>query len=232
MRKIFCVVLLAALFPAPVSGAAEPWEKEGNYYFLTKDSRDYFSARGPGENKFASKYLTYDGIDFLVKGPDAWDDYGRLDLSGNNLFSVPIPYGSKVDEVHFLCGGSYSNSYKEDPLLRLYGDNYYYSVITVFFVYEDGTFKSLSVPMFWDWFHLGYREWSQEGARIKGLGNNPVRNNCSLYHLSFKNPIPAKPLRNILVNDSWLSDMPFSDIFALTLKSGDTLVSGPVKKNY
>jgi hypothetical protein len=232
MKKIFCVALLTALFPALVAWAADTWEKEGSYYFLTKNSRDYFSAKGPGANKFASKYLTYDGIDFLVKGPDVWDDYGRLDLSGNNLFSVPIPDGFKVDEVHFLAGGSYSNSYKEDPLLRLYGDNYYYSVITVLFAYEDGSFKSLSVPMFWDWFHLGRREWSKEGAKIKGLGNNPVRKDCSLYHLSFNNPSLAKPLRNILVSDSWLSDVPFSDIFALTLKSGDTLEASPAKKNY
>ena len=110
MKKIFCFALLTVLFPVLVSWAADTWEKEGNYYFLTKNSRDYFSAKGPGANKFASKYLMYDGIDFLVKGPEVWDDYGRLDLSGNNLFSVPIPDGFKVDEVHFLAGGSYSNS--------------------------------------------------------------------------------------------------------------------------
>ena len=75
------------------------------------------------------------------------------------------------------------------------------------------------------------REWSKGGAKISGLGNNPVRKNCSLYHLSFNNPSPAKPLRNILVSDSWLGDIPFSDIFALTLKSGDTLEAGPAKKN-
>ncbi len=224
--------MLAVLLPVAASWAADAWEKEGNYYFLTKNSRDYFSARGPGANKFARKYLTYDGIGFLVKAPDTWGDYGRLDLSGNNLFSVPIPNGFKVDEVHFLAGGNYSNSYKEDPLLSLYGDNYYYSVITVLFAYEDGSFKSLSVPMFWDWFHLGRREWSKEGAKIKGLGDNPVRKNCGLYHLSFNNPSPAKPLRNILVSDSWLSDIPFSDIFALTLKSNDTLEAGQVRKNY
>lgn len=215
----------------PALWAADIWEKEGSYYFLTKNSREYFSAKGPGANKFASKYLAYDGIDFLVKASDTWDDYGRLDLSGNNIFSLPIPGGVKVDEVHFLSGGSYSNSYKEDPMLKLYGDNYYYSVITVLFVYEDGSFKSLSVPMFWDWFHLGTREWSKYGARIKGLGYNPVRKDCSMYHLSFNNPNPAKPLRNILVSDSWLSDMPFSDIFAVTLKSSDTLKAGPAKKN-
>jgi hypothetical protein len=107
MKKIFCVALLTALFPVLVSWANDAWEKEGNYYFLTKNSKDYFSANGP----------------------DVWGDYGRLDLSGNN-------------------------------------------------------------------------------------------------------PSPAKPLRNILVSDSWLSDIPFSDIFALTLKSGDTLEAGPAKKNY
>jgi len=231
MKKILCIALLAVFFPVLVSWAADTWEKEGSYYFLTKSSRDYFSAKAPGANKFVSKYLVYDGIAFLVKGPDSWNDYGRLDLSGNNLFSVPIPDGVKVEEVHFLAGGSYSNSYKEDPLLKLYGDNYYYSVITVIFVYEDGSFKSLSVPIFWDWFHLGYREWSKEGARVKGLGNNPVRKDCSLYHLSFNNPLPPKPLRNILVSDSWLSDVPFSDIFALTIKSGDAFAGAVAKKN-
>ena len=218
MKKIFCVALLVVLVPA-LAWAADAWEKDGSYYFLTKNTRDYFSAKGPGSNTFAHKYLTCDGIKFLVKGPDAWTDYGRLDLSSNKLFSVPIPDGFKAAQVHLLSGGSYSNSYEEDPLLKLYGDNYYYSVISVLFAYQDGSFKSLSVPMFWDWFHIGYREWSKEGARIKGLGDNPVRKDCSLYHLSFNNPDPAKPLRTILISDSWLSDVPFSDIFALTLKS-------------
>ena len=230
MKKTFCVALVMVLFPVLV-WAADTWEKEGNYYFLTKNSRDSFSAKGPGENKFASKYVTYDGIDFLVKAPAVWNDYGRLDLSGNKSFSVPIPDGFKVDEVHFLAGGSYSNSYKQDPLLSLYGDNYYYSVITVLFAYKDGSFAFLSVPMFWDWFHLGRREWAKDGATIKGLGDNPVRKDCSLYHVRFNNPSPAKSLHNILVSDSWLSDAPYSDIFALTLKSGDSLKAGPVKKD-
>jgi hypothetical protein len=220
MRKMLCVILLAVLFPA-LAWAADAWEKKGEYCYLTKNSRDYFSAKGPGPNKFPGKYLKYDGIDFLVKGPDSWDDYGRLDLSGNTLFSVPMPDGFRVDEVHLLAGGNYSNSYKEDPLLKLYGDNYYYSVITVLFCYKDGSVKSLSVPMFWDWFHLGRREWSGGGAKVHGLGDNPVRKDCSLYHLSFNNPDPAKPLRHIFVDDSWLSDVPFSDIFALTLRSAD-----------
>lgn len=220
------------LSPVLVSWAAEPWEKEGSFYFLTKNSRDYFSAQAPGSNTFSSKYVTYDGIDFLVKGPGDWKDYGRLDISGNNSFSVPIPPGSTVVEIHLLAGGSYSNSYKEDPLLKLYGDNYYYSVITVLFAYADGSFKSLSVPVFWDWFHLGRMDWSKEGAKIKSLGDNPVRPGCNFYHLSFSNPSPAKPLRSILISDSWLSDVPFSDIFALTLKSSDAFQSVPAVKNY
>ena len=204
--------------PVAVSQAGQ-WEKKGGLYLLTKDTRQDFSAPGAGSNTFASKYLTYDGVDFLVKGAAEWQDYGRLDLRGNNLFSVPITTGSKVDEVHLLAGGSYSNSYKEDPLLKLYGDNYYYAVLTVLFAYEDGGFRALSVPVFWDWFHLGHREWSKDGASIRGLGNNPVRNNCSLYHISFVNPRPAQPLKAILISDSWLSDMPFSDVFAVTLKA-------------
>ena len=222
MLKILCAILIA-IMPVAASWADVAWEKEGDYYFLTKDNREYFSAPGAGPNKFVAKYLTYEGIDFLVKGASDWQDYGRLDLRGNNIFSVPIRAGMRVGEVHFLAGGSYSNSYKDDPLLKLYGDNYYYSVITVAFAYQDGGFRHLSVPVFWDWFHLGQREWSRDGARIKGLGINPVRKDCSMYHLSFANPRPEQPLRNILASDSWLSDMPFSDVFAVTLKSGDTL---------
>jgi len=222
MKKILGIILVALLFPASVTWAAETWEKEGNAYYLSKNSRSYFSAKAPGSNTFASKYLRYDGVTFLVKGPSDWEDYGRLDLSGNNLFPVPIPRGVKVEEVHLLSGGSYSNSYKDDPLLSLYGDNYYYSVITVLFAYEDGSFQTLSAPVFWDWFHLGRGEWAKGGAKVKSLGDNPVRKDCNFYHLSFKNPNPLKPLRSISIGDSWLSDVPFSDVFALTLKSGDT----------
>lgn len=224
MKRILGAVMIAALLPSTWSWAAGAWEKKGEYYFLTKESRDYFSVKGPGTNTFAGKYLEYEGVEFLVKGAEGWEDYGRLDLAGNKFFSAPIPKGCRVSEVHFLAGGSYSNSYKEDPLLKLYGDNYYYSVITVLFAYTDGSFASLSVPMFWDWFRLGTREWSRDGARVKGLGNNPVRKDCSMYHISFDNPSPRKSLDNILVSDSWLTDMPFSDIFAVTVKSEDRLI--------
>jgi len=220
LKKILFAALVV-IMPVATSWADAAWEKEGGYYFLTKENRAYFKASGAGPNKFITEYLTYEGVDFLVRGAVDWQDYGRLDLTGNNIFFVPIRSGMKVEEVHLLAGGSYSNSYKEDPLLKLYGDNYYYSVITVVFAYQDGTFRSLSVPVFWDWFHLGMREWSRDGARIKGLGDNPVRRNCSMYHLTFINPLPARPLIKILVSDSWLSDMPFSDVFAVTLKSGD-----------
>jgi len=224
MRKVLFIGLLLIVFNLPLCWPATgAWEKEDGYYFLTKNSRAYFSAKGPGSNTFASKYLVYDKIKFLVKAPADWTDYGRLDLSANKLFPVPIPIGARVEEVHLLAGGSYSNSYKDDPLLKLYGDNYYYSVINVLFAYEDGSFESLSVPVFWDWFHLGPREWSKAGAKIKGLGENPVRKNCSFYHLSFANPYADKPLKAILISDSWLGDMPFSDIFALTLKSRDPM---------
>jgi len=216
-------MLVAVLLPAALSWAAQTWEREGNYHFLAKNSKDHFSAKGAGPNKFPGKYLTYDKIKFLVRAPANREDYGRLDLCGNKNFSIPVPAGSRVDEVHFLAGGSYGNNYNDDPLLKLYGENYYYSVISVLFVYEDGSFRSLSVPVFWDWFHLGRREWSGDGAKIKGLGNNPVRKDCSMYHLSFNNPYPEKPLRSILVSDSWLRDFPFSDVFALTVKSGDKL---------
>ena len=66
---------------------AGQWEKQGEYYFLAKDDRSSFSAAGLGANKFTSKYLRYDGIDFLVRGADNWQDYGRLDLTGNKMFA-------------------------------------------------------------------------------------------------------------------------------------------------
>lgn len=226
MKKILFAILIT-IFPITMSwAAAVQWEKQNNFYFLTKNTRDNFSATG-GSNKFTSKYLTYDGVDFLVRGAGGWKDYGRLNLEGNNLFSLPIRAGMKMDELHFLSGGNFGNSYKHDQLLSLYGDNYYYAVITVIFAYQDGVYKVLSVPVFWDWFHIGQMEWSKEGAKIKYLGNNPARKDSSIYHLSFINPRPSQALKDILVTDSWLSDIPFSEIFAVTLKSSDSLEAIP-----
>ena len=215
------------LFTTEISQAAELWEKQGNFYFLAKETRQNFSATAAGTNKFTAKFLTVDNIDFLVRGRDSWQDYGRLNLEGNNLFSVPIRPGMKVDELHFLAGGSFGNSYEHDPLLRLYGDNYYYAVVTVIFSYSNGTYEALSVPVFWDWFHLGLIQWSKDGAAIKYIGSNPVRKDCSIYHMSFTNPRALEPIKDILVTDSWLSDRPFSEIFAVTLKSGDTMEAAP-----
>ena len=209
--------------PLSISRAAVLWEKEGDFYYLNKDTRENFSATATGANKFTNKYLTYDGIEFLARGADSWKDYGKLDLEGNNLFSLPIRAGMKVDEVHFLAGGNIGNSYKHDDLLRLYGDNYFYAVITVIFAYQDNTYKSLSVPVFWDWFRLGPGVWSRDGAKIKSLGNNPVRKDCSIFHLSFANPRPTDPVKDILITDSWVRDYPSSEIFAVTLKSADML---------
>jgi len=207
--------------------AATAWENEGDFYFLTKNTRDYFKATGAGTNKFSDKYATYDGIDFLVRGADSWQDYGRLDLEGNNLFSLPLEPGIKIEEIHLLCGGNFGNSYKHDALLRLYGDNYYYGTITLFFVYEDGATLSSSVPLFWDWFHMSQIVWSKDSAKIRYVGDNPVRKNCTLYHASFANPRPLEKLRAILITDSWISDLPFSDIFAVTIKAGPGLHATP-----
>lgn len=226
MRKILCMVLIT-LFPMSVSLAAEKWEKQGNFYFLTKNTRESFSAKGAGANKFTGKYLTVDGISFLVKGADSWKDYGRLNLEGNNLFAVPIRSGMKVDEVHLLAGGNFGNNYEHDQLLHLYGDNYYYATITVIFIYQDGTYKEISLPIFWDWFHLISAEWSKDGAKIKYAGNNPVRKDCGIYHISIVNPKPQEPVKDILVTDSWLSDIPYSEIFSLTLKSSDKMQALP-----
>lgn len=228
--KRFCLLFVGVFLSfVTLSWAAGPWEKEGNLYFLTKNTRDHFSVSGAGANKFTTRYLTYDGVPFLVRGANSWQDYGRIKLEGNKLFSLPVQPGLKVAELHFLAGGNFGNSYKHDMLLNLYGDNYFYGTISVLFAYQDGQYQELSVPIFWDWFHLGTGEWAKDGAKIKSVGNNPVRKDCNLYHLTFLNPRPASPLKDILVSDSWLGDLPFSDIFAVTFKSGDILEADPKK---
>ena len=229
MNRTLCMLAMI-LFFAPSSWASpRQWENQGDLYFLTKSSKENFSASGAGSNNFQSKFLTYDGVDFLVKGPEGWQDYGRLDLGNNNMFQVPIRSGMKIAEVHFLASGSYGNSYEHDSLLRLYGANYYYGVLTVTFVYQDGGYRILSAPVFWDWFHLPSIGWIKEGVKSKPVGINPVRKNCTMYHLSYVNPRPTQPLKDILVSDSWLSDKPFSDVFALTIKSSDTMQAIPKK---
>jgi len=221
LKKVLCVIALV-LFPV-ASWAAGQWEKKDNFYFLSKDNRESFSLVGAGENKFSSKYLTYDGVGFLVRGASGWKDYGRLNLEGNNMFFLPIRPGMKVGELHLLAGGNYSNSYEHDRLMRLFGEKYFYAVLTVIFVYQDSAYKSLSVPVYWDWFHINPGTWSKNGAMIKSLGENPVRKNCSIFHISFINPRPDEPVKDILITDSWIDDRPFSDVFAVTLKSSDTL---------
>lgn len=216
-KKSFLLIFLI-VFPL-ISWAQDTWEKKGDYYCLTKNSRENFNLVGAGENKFSSKYLKYDGVDFLVQGANGWNDYGRLNLEGNNMFSLPIREGIKVKQLHFLAGGNYSNSYEHDVLMRLFGDKYFYATLSVIFVYQDGVYKSLAVPVFWDWFRIGLGTWSKDGATIKSLGENPVRPNCSMFHISFDNPRPLEAIKSILVADSWISDRPFSDVFAVTLKS-------------
>ncbi|MBF0571421.1 MAG: hypothetical protein HQL12_06065 [Candidatus Omnitrophica bacterium] len=229
MKKIICSVIMGFLFMTASWGATQQWENWGNLYFLTKNTRENFAALGAGANKFSNKYLAYDGVDFLVKGADDWQDYGRLNLGNNNMFLVPVRCGMKVEAIHFLASGNYGNSYEHDSLLRLYGENYYYSVLTVTFAYQDGTYKILSAPVFWDWFHLPSIAWAKDGVTSKAVGVNPVRRDCTMYHISFANPRPTQPVKNILVSDSWLSDRPFSDVFALTVKSSDTMPAIPKK---
>jgi len=215
------------LFSLGLVWAEAPWEKQGNFYFLTKNTRQYFSATSAGANKFPSKYADYNGIAFLVRGTDDWKDCGKINLEDNNIFALPIRPGMKVDEVHLLIGGNVGNRYEHDKLLHLYGDNYYYAVLTLMFVYEDGAYQSLSVPVFWDWFHLGSGEWAKDGARIISLGNNPARKESTMFHVVFANPRTEEPIKDILLTDSWLSDRPSSEIFAVTLKSTDSLEAVP-----
>ena len=75
LQKIFCLGLMV-LFPVALSWAAN-WEHQGEYYFLTKNNRVNFSLVGAGPNKFESKYLKYNGVDFLVQGASDWLDYGQ-----------------------------------------------------------------------------------------------------------------------------------------------------------
>ena len=225
--RIFFSIIVLILSVLPISWASEPWEFQGNAYFLAKNTRDNFSAIGAGANKFSSKYLKYDGVNFLVKAPEDWQDYGRLNLGNNNMFQVPIRSGMKVEEIHFLASGDFGNSYIHDSLMNLYGANYYYSVLTVTFAYQDGTYKILSAPLFWDWFHLPSVGWSKDGVRSKVVGINPVRKDCTMYHISFLNPKPTQALKDILVSDSWVGDQPFSDVFALTIKSSDSMKAIP-----
>ena len=228
--QVFLGVYFLSLF---LQGAAwgQDWEKQGEYYYLAKNNRDHFSLPGAGPNQFRSKYLKYNGVDFLVKGASDWQDYGRLDLEGNHIFMVPITSGLKVKELYLLAGGNYSNSYEHDPLMRLYGDKYFYATLSAIFIYQDGTYQELSVPVFWDWFHLGPGEWSGGQARIKSLGENPVRPDCSMFMISFTNPKALAPVKDILIMDSWIGDRPFSDVFAVTVKSPDTMEALSRKAN-
>ena len=148
-------------------------------------------------------------------------------IMANNMFSLPIRAGMKVEQVHLLAGGNYSNSYEHDGLMRLYGDKYFYATLSIIYIYQDGACKEQSVPVFWDWFNLGPGEWSKDGARIRSLGQNPVRKGCSIFHISFTNPRSAEPLKDVLIMDSWVGDCPFSDVFALTIKSSDQLDAAP-----
>lgn len=224
-KDIFCAIVIV-MFSVTLLWAGN-WEKQGNYYYLIKNNRDNFSLPGAGPNKFAHKYLQYDGVSFLVRGATDWQDYGRLNLEYDNIFSVPIVSGIKVDEVHLLAGGNYSNSYEHDGVMRLYGDKYFYATLSIIFIYDDGSYQELSVPVFWDWFRITHGAWSKGGAKINSVGENPVRKVCFMYHISFVNPKPLLSVKNILITDSWIGDRPFSDVFALTLKSSDMLEATP-----
>lgn len=225
--KIAAAFSFLMAFITCTAGAVErpsaSWEHKNNAYYLAKNSRASFSSQGAGANLFTDKYLSVNGMDFLVRGENDWKDYGRLNLEGNNVFKVPFTPGMKIEAVHLLAGGNYGNSYEHDPALKLYGDNYYYGVITATFIYEAGAYEQRSVPVFWDWFHLNTASWSKDGTAIRYAGANPARKDCSMAQIIFNNPRPAEPLKDIVISDSWLSDRPFSDIFGLTLVSADSM---------
>lgn len=84
-----------------------------------------------------------------------------------------------------------------------------------------------SAPIFWDWFHLPSVAWDKDGVRSKPVGINPMRPKCTMYLISFSNPEPTQAVKDILVSDSWLSDKPFSDVFALTIKSSEPMRAMP-----
>ncbi len=227
MQKSWYLTLLIFLTLGSLA-VAQQWEAQGNFYFLSKNKAN-FSVSAPGSNKLPSKYLSYDGVDFLVRGPADWQDYGRLNIGNNSFFQVPLRQGMKISALHFLASGDYGNSYLHDRLLKLYGENYFYSVLTVTWAYQDGTYKVLSAPVFWDWFHLPSVTWSKDGIKVKPVGINPVRPKCTMYHISFDNPRPMQPIKDILISDSWVSDQPFSDVFSLTISSMDKMEAAPRK---
>ncbi len=131
--------------------------------------------------------------------------------------------------MHILTGGNIGNQYISDEILKKFGDSYFYTTFTLVFVYDDDTYQFLSAPVLWDWRASFLNQWKAEKVMVTYAGQNPVRQDAGIFHISFFNPEPAKNVKNILLSDGWLRDYPYSDIFAVTLKSQDYLAAIPKK---
>ncbi len=137
-----------------------------------------------------------------------------------------ITNGATVEEAHLLIGGNIGNVYlAETPSEYAYliGSGDEWGEIYVTFNYEDSTSETLSVSIPWDW-SSPPGDWTGTYAYRKYVGINPVRcSRCTMFEAGFINPNPAKKVMSIKVSDDWVSWYPWSDVFALTLKSADVL---------
>ncbi len=234
MNKLIIVILYVFLLPIWMvevcmadSRYNEPaWEKEGDYYFLRKNTRDYFSGGSTEKRECATKYLTFNGIDFLVRDENKWDDCGKIELADNKICSLPVGDNKEIEELHLLIGGNIGNIYGNDEKLKQFGDSFFSSVVIAIFRYNDNTFKEASIPIFWDWASPSFDNWESNNARLIHLGKNILRKDgCSLYQASFTSLNNNKKMVNIILTDGWLSTYPSTDIVAVTIKSRDRLDS-------
>ncbi len=146
------------------------------------------------------------------------------------FFSTPTvgqqESGAIVEEAHLLIGGNIGNVYlAETPpeYAYLIGTGDEWGEIYVTFNYEDSTSETLSVSIPWDW-SSPPGDWTGTYAYRKYVGINPVRcSRCTMFEAGFINPNPTKKVISIRVSDDWVSWYPWSDVFALTVKSSDVL---------
>lgn len=136
--------------------------------------------------------------------------------------------GAIVEEAHLLIGGNIGNVYGGEippEYAYLIGTQDLWGEIYVTFNYEDSTSETLSVSIPWDW--LPPSDWTGTYTYRKYVGRNPAR--CSwcpqvtMFDAVFTNPNPTKKVVSIKVSDDWVGVYPWSDVFALTLKSPNSL---------